>query len=417
MALAAARLGVAVPVLDGALGARVGDGVDELEAVLLSLVRHPDMEVARARRAGVEGGLRGARLYPNPVLQLGAEEVEPGADLSGAELTFLLQQQVLTAGRYPKRVRAAQQALDAADWNYFEAGVALAAEARGAFLRVLAAQEMVRLAEEQVALAGELVSIVSRRLVAGATTRAELLRAESFQATVETSLQRAWAVRGVNNAELRGLVPGLPAEAVWVGELPEAGPQPATWGVELEVARSSPQLRRLEAAREAARAQVEVARTGRHPNVTVGVGVRRNRAVDDTSYMANLSLPLPTSNRNQGGIAQASAKVAEVSAELASAGLRVRAQARGLMVTLEKLREQALTYRNVVVPKAREALELSHLGFQRGKFAYLNVLDAQRELAGALRNELQLRLQYGLTRVQLDAVLGYPGGAEVGGGP
>lgn len=383
-------------------------GLDEAEAVLLSLARHPILRAAGSRRDAVLGDVTGARLYPNPSFELEAEEVEPGANLGGAEFNALLRQQILTAGRLGKRVRAAERQREVAGWAYLETGVALAAEVRAAFLRVLAARELVSISQEQVGLAKELVSIVARRLVAGATNLAEKLRAESFLASVETRLLQAQATLGVSEASLRGLLPGVPANPEWQGDLPIPAEPPRTAPVLPEIDELSPSLQRLARSIQAARARLVLARTGRRPNVEVGLGVRRNRAIDDTSYLASFGVPLPVRDRNQGGIVRARAEIAEAEANLDAERLRVRARIEGLSVRLTRLLEQIRTYRDVVLPKARQALELSRAGYQRGKFPYLNVLDAQRELASALGDELQLRLQYALTRVQLDQALGYP---------
>lgn len=393
------------------------DGLDEDEVVLLALARHPSLRAAGARHAAVTGDLRGARLYPNPALEIEAEEVEPGGNFSGVEFNVLLRQQILTAGRFGKRIRAAKHQKDVAGWAYFEAGVDLAAEARGAFLRVLAAQELVRITQEQVTLAQELVSIVSRRLAAGATNLSEKLRAESFLASVETGHLNAQATLGVAEASLRGLLPGVPRTSQWRGELPAPTPVASTEELVAFAGERSPSLQRLAVAEVAAKARIELARAGRKPNLDVGFGVRRNRGIDDTSYLASIGMPLQVRDRNQGAIARAQAEREEAQANLEAGGLRVRARIEGLHVRLDRLREQARTFEDVVVPKARQALDLTRTGYQRGKFPYLNVLDAQRELATALQNELQVRLQYTLTRVELDQQLGYPRDTRLGGTP
>ncbi len=384
------------------------DGLNEAEVVYLALSRHPDIRAADARRNAIVGDLEGARLYPNPQFEAGFEEGEPGGNLGGAEFNFALSQQILTGGRFGKRIRAAKGSTKAASWSYFEAGALLAAEARRGFFRVLATKELERITSDQVSLAKELLSIVERRLEAGATTLSEKLRAESFLASVRTKETRARATLEVAEANLRGLLIDVPAETPWSGHLPSIRIPDEVEAVLNVLEKTSPTLRRLAMELAVAEARVSVAIAGRRPNLTVGLGVRRNRAIDDTSYMATIGAPLPVSNRNQGMILRTRAEVVEAKALLESAQYRLRATARGLLSQLTRTKEQILAFREVVIPKAREALDLSRTGYQQGKFPYINVLDTQRELASALQQELQLRLEYALIQIRLDTALGYP---------
>lgn len=392
------------------------DGIDEHEVVLLTLLRHPDVTVAEAQRLATEADLQGARLYPNPWLQMEAEEVEPGAQLGGAELNFLLRQQVLTGGRYSKGIRTARRRVEAAEWSFYEAAATLAAEARSSFLRVLASRELVALSREQERLAEALASVVTKRVTAGSTSLAEQLRAEVFVADTSTRRARAEATLEVTNIALRALLVETSREPSWVGVLPDSRPPPTPSRVQDLLTDTSPTLARLQSTYQASRASLSTERARRHPNLAVGLGVRRNRASDDTSYLATLGLPIPLSDRNQGGIQRSHAESLEARAALDSARLRLGARSQGLLATLSQLHHQCESFRTVILPKAREALELSQTGFRSGKFPYINVLDAQRELSASLRRELELRFEYALTKVQLEALLGYPGDTKLEGG-
>lgn len=405
------------PLPQTALRKLEGDGLDEQEVVLLTLSRHPDVTVAEAKRLAVAADLRGARLYPNPWLQMEAEEVEPGAEFGGAELNFLLRQQILTGGRFSKRIRAAKRRVDVAAWSFYESGAILAAEARSSFLRVLASRELVALSRDQEQLAAELANVVSARVDVGSTSLAAKLRADVFLADIRAQRGRAEATRDVATIALRALLVQVSDEPRWVGSLPDSIPPPRPSLVARVLTKTSPTLARLRSAHEAARASRTAERARRHPNVTAGLGLRRNRATDDTSYLATLGVPLQISDRNQAGIQRAEAEVLEAKAALGSARLRLEARAKGLVASLDQLHRQCEAFRTVILPKSREALELSRTGFRSGKFPYINVLDAQRELSTSLRRELALRLEYALARVELEGLLGYPAAINLEGGP
>ncbi|HEX8479534.1 MAG TPA: TolC family protein, partial [Telluria sp.] len=68
----------------------------------------------------------------------------------------------------------------------------------------------------------------------------------------------------------------------------------------------------------------------------------------------------------------------------------------------------AALYRDEVVPGARSAYDATARGFEFGKFAFLDVLDAQRTLLGA--RERQLRAQGDARRAlaDIERLLGVP---------
>ncbi|TGY87732.1 TolC family protein, partial [Marinicauda pacifica] len=65
-------------------------------------------------------------------------------------------------------------------------------------------------------------------------------------------------------------------------------------------------VEQAEIARRAAVLRAE--RAGAIPDVTVGAGMRRFGASDETAYLASIEIPIPVFDRTQGNIAAAAAR-------------------------------------------------------------------------------------------------------------
>jgi cobalt-zinc-cadmium efflux system outer membrane protein len=80
-----------------------------------------------------------------------------------------------------------------------------------------------------------------------------------------------------------------------------------------------------------------------------------------------------------------------------------------LEALLEELsaRERAVeVYATAIVPRAAEALELARVGYERGKFGYIDLLDAQRTVIDVEDGRVQALVAYDRALVRLETLLG-----------
>ena len=125
---------------------------------------------------------------------------------------------------------------------------------------------------------------------------------------------------------------------------------------------------------------MKLARAQAKPDVTFEAGVRRLNATDDFGLVASMRLPLAIFNRNQGGVAAADARIAQSDAERDAASLRLRSVLYGLYQEARQARVQASVLRDRAVPEAEQALTLIQRGFENGRFSFLELADAQRQV-------------------------------------
>lgn len=129
-----------------------------------------------------------------------------------------------------------------------------------------------------------------------------------------------------------------------------------------------------------ARAQIAIRRAQVNPipNVNLQGSVQRDTQVDQNIMQFQVGVPTPIFNRNQGGRYAAFAEYRRASAAAEQVELSLKDR---LAVAYRRYRnasQQVANYREKILPKARESLELIREGYERGELNFLQVLVAQR---------------------------------------
>lgn len=126
------------------------------DALALASARSPRLAAAAWQVRVREGRALQAGLRPNPEFAAEFEEFAGTGSLSGfdtTESTLLVAQRIETAGKRPKRRRAAEIDADMAAWEREAIRLGVVTSVARAFYEVLAAQERIALMEELVAVA------------------------------------------------------------------------------------------------------------------------------------------------------------------------------------------------------------------------------------------------------------------------
>lgn len=360
------------------------------EALRRAEASSPQIEAAEAEVRAAEGRARQAGLGPNPSLSLEVENAlgsGPYSGMDNAETTLAVEQTLELGGKRRARVAAARAEVEAARARLAIARADIAFEVRSAFAEVLAARKRLALAEQAVERATELARIATKLVEEG---REPPLRAyRALTAASEAAVARD-AARAQLASSIRALtlLTGEPEGAFELIE-PVLGESPSY--AQLDPSNTlDVQLAELELG--AARARIDVERTARVPDVTVGGGVRQFRDSDDTAFVAGVSVPLPIGNRNQGSIAAAEADATAAQSRrnlaLAQANRRI-ADARAALAAADA---RLATLRKLSIPDAEEAVRLARLGYQEGEFSLLEVLDAEQALATARDSLIEAEL-------------------------
>jgi len=340
------------------------------------------LEGPRLRAAGHEAAASAAAAgqagrYPNPTLDYLREGEQAGARTT----TIQLSQPIELGGKRQARVALADSMAALAREDLAALREEVRAETVAAFHAVRAAQERRQVAATLAGLAQRGIEVAARRVAAGKVSPIDVTRARLAAADAATEQNAAGAELAIARTRLGALV-GQPADALALAPgadaLPVLKPLPAL----LAGAAQALPVRRARGQLAAQGAQVQVERAARLPDLTLTVGSQKTDDAGRRQAVVGVSLPLPLFNRNEGNLLAALRRDDKAREELAAAEAAAVADLSAAWARYEQARADAALLRAEVIPSAQSAYELTLTGFEHGKFAFLDVLDAQRTWAG-----------------------------------
>ncbi|WP_431194709.1 TolC family protein [Achromobacter xylosoxidans] len=157
---------------------------------------------------------------------------------------------------------------------------------------------------------------------------------------------------------------------------------------------------------EMGRAQLEVEKSKRYPDITLSAGVARDNEQGRNKAQFGVAIPLPLFDRNQGNVYSAtmqSYKAQDMYRELES---RLTADLLQSVSQFDLAANSAREYRATVLPGAAEAYDSARKGFEAGKVSFLDVLDAQRTLSQGNIGYLNVLASAYQASADIDRILG-----------
>jgi outer membrane protein, heavy metal efflux system len=363
------------------------------------------LSALEARAASADADQAGQPL--NPSISLETENFAGTGQLRGFdayETTLALEQTFRLGGKRKLAQRLGRAEAALADAECEVQRLEAATLAGEFFLDLQASIQMAEVADASADLAGELVSVVQRRVDAGAAAPPELTRARTDLAVLQAA---ADAARGEVEAIALSLA-SLWGSAEVDFVLPDAGvnslpvPQPT-----FEPGSAPhPRVSAANAEMTARSAGIDRARAEAWPDLTVSAGVRRFEDTGDSAFLAGVSLPLPIFDRNRDATRAAALRRdrAELNSQAVEARLRAKqaqlaARTRAAMTRLQRLETEAL-------PLAEEAYAAAVKGYQVGKFGLTATLDARRSLIETRASVINARLSLEKETLRLRALIG-----------
>jgi cobalt-zinc-cadmium efflux system outer membrane protein len=381
----------------------VGPPLTLAGAIRIALDNNPEIQVARREIDAAQGARIQAGVFPNPTLAAQIEDPRRDSRTS----SVLLSQPFELGGQRAARIEAAERAFDVARVQLEARQVELRASVTAAFFVTLTTQDRVQLAQSSLELAARGSLAASNRVRAGKVSPLEETRARVAEAGVRLELVQAQGELQTQRQQLGALLgrpaldqtldgnaltmPGLPSIQDVEARLPGA---PASREAQLQVQRF------------AALANVERAR--RIPDITVTAGGQRDQTLGRNQAIVGISIPLPIFDTNRGNIAQAVSRRYQAEDQAAATALRLRSDAATARQRYANALAEVDTLQRDILPGALTAFNAATTGFELGKFAFLDVLDAQRTLLLARAQYLRALAEAHRSVTDIDRLLGDP---------
>jgi outer membrane protein, heavy metal efflux system len=367
------------------------------QALDAALRGNPDLRASTYELTAAQARIVQASLRPNAELGVELENFAGSGMVHGTEAletTLSLSQAVELGDKRNLRVSAAEMDLELVSIEQRARELDVLAEVTRRFIDVVAAQERVRIAADAAALTRNALDAIVARVEAGRSPEAERSRAR-------IALTRAEIERRQADSQLMSARVALAAH--WGRPEPQFTtaqatllnlPPVLTFAALNDKVEQTPDLLRFASEARLRDAELRLARAQARPNIAFSLGVRRFEESNDTGLVAGFSMALPTSDRNQGAIREAHARLAQSHALREAAQLRIRASLFALYQELTATRARVDSLRADAVPQAQLALDQMRAGYERGRFSFLELAAAQEELLALRSAEIDAAADY-----------------------
>ena len=399
-------------IIAALLAATPGAAMAQAPAPLLTLEQAiaaaggsaPANEAAAAGLQAAQAARTVAGLRPNPTLQTNVENVTgtgPYGGFRSAETTVSFSVPIELGRKRSARIAVADAQGQRARIAAAVAQADVRLQVTELYVEAVAAQRRVATARDQLRIAGEALHAANVRVQAGRASPLEAQRADVTRLNMDATLERserlaraaqinlARRVGGAADARLdEGLLDRLPPALHGPDRPPHAGGTLAQAAADADLA--------------AADAGVTLAKSQRVPDLTVGPGVRRLEATNDTAAVVSLSLPVPLFNGGRAAVAQANAERTRAAAQRRMTALDVEQAITDAQAEAANAATAARTANGPALAAAQEAARIARIGYREGKFGQLDLLDAERTLADTRVAAIDALAAYQIARARLD---------------
>lgn len=343
-----------------------------------------DLAAARQRRAVSLAGVQIAKARPNPTFAVSESRDAPHQSL-------FFDQPLEIGGQRRRRIEVAQQegALTNVEVATLERQVRM--DARQAFYNLALARAETQRLGEVVKLADRLKQIAQERYDAGAVAQLEVIQAGLELARAQADFDVARQRESISLSQLNVLL-NEPATRAWelAGSLEDPLPEVQLEDLIQRAYASNYDLQHLSQELKVEESRLKLVKAERIPNLDVQVGSDLNAPYDYTyGPRAGLSLTIPLFYRNQGEIAQSIANERVLEAETAATKRSVAGRVEAAYFDLKAQQGQVETYRQKLVPAARQLESMAEESYRAGKTNILSVIDAQRNVQEVERSYLE----------------------------
>jgi cobalt-zinc-cadmium efflux system outer membrane protein len=382
-----------------------------VEAIQLALLKNPELQAYAIEIRAREAHTLQESFAPNPGVEFEVENFAGAGEFkgfAGSEITLSVGQLIELAGKRNKRTRAAAFQSDLAVWDYEAKKLDVLTETVKQYLQLIGDQEQILLNEELLIVSEKLHQAVNRLVQAGKISAAEISRTQILLSTAQLELNRSRRKLEADRYRLSSLwgetLPGFKSvtgSLDTVAVIPPVdslkkflaeNPDIVRWATEIEMRQA---IESLEAAKQI-------------PDPTIQAGYRHLIQPNVNAFVANLSIPIPIFNNNEGAVQEAFNRRKKAEEQRRYAEIFVATNLIGSYQRLLYLNFKIYNANNIIIPEAGKANRIINDGYLLGKFSFLDVLESQKTLFKARKNLITSLLEYNILVADIERLIGRP---------
>ena len=345
-----------------------------------------------------------AGLIPNPSFSYLGEQLNEPAN--GQQYTAAIGQTIETGGKRQRRLDSARAATRVAGHALTGVEQQVLFQVKKSFTDLLTAKAALELAEQNLKTIGEIEKIQSLRADKGALSELELLRIQvqqySFQRDAADARQ---AIQAAKSALRTFAGPDRIADDYdVVGKLDFRDFTFNKTDLYSLARTNRPDIRAAEAAREKARADINLAQANAWWDLTPLLEYKRDGKFDTVGV--GISFPIRAFDRNQGEILRTSSEARSIEATYQGTVAQALSEIDTALGAMLTERQKVATLRENYLPKAQKARDIVEFAYRRGGISLLDFLDAERTFRETSLEYLRSLENYWTVLYQLELVVG-----------
>ncbi len=372
---------------------------------LVALYYHPSLDVARAQWAVAKAGTKTAGERPNPSLDIGPQyTTNAESGVSPWIASIVVGPLIETAGKRGLRIEQAEHVSESARLNLAAQAWQVRSALRTGLVEDSGARSRVFLLERAVRTQQQIVQLLESRLAAGAIAAPDVTTARVTLIKTQADLVDAERQVVENRTRVAEAL-GLPWKAiqgrkvVFDLSVADSGRAPDSVEVRGRALRSRADILALLAEYAASQSALQLEIAKQYPDVRLGPGYEYDQG--SHKWGLGVGVDLPLLNRNEGPIAEAEAKRAEVAARFLELQARVIAEIDRALLVRVALQDQLRQIDVLLNTQRRQAQSVDEAVKAGGADQYdLRSAEFEVQLTELTRVETLIKAQQALGQLE-----------------
>jgi outer membrane protein TolC len=376
--------------------------------------RNPKLAAASALADAASARVSPAGTLPDPEIQLGFMNyglagLRPMDPLGMVQLQVM--QMLPLGGKLPLSSRIASHQAAAQRARASDVAWELRMQAAMAFFELYASEQGIEIATDTRRLVQDVARIAQSMYEVGEGNQADLLRAQVEVARMTEEITRMQAMRAAAAARLNALLDRSTDVLIAPAALPSfPAAAPSSDSLEAMALRSRPMIRAGEEEVAAADAMAVRSRRELIPDLVVGVQYAQRSAGMGTERMGSLmlgaSVPVFAGRRQLQWREEADAMRAMSVADLNWMKADTRGRIGEILAALTRARRLSDLYTQTVLPQAEASVTAAMSAYRVGRVDFMNVLDNRMTVNRYLQELVTLRMEEGQSWTELETLVG-----------
>lgn len=386
------------------------------EAVDLALSRNPKIKIALKGEEKAKANLDSAKGIQKPSISastsMGISDVNDVGSTRNNSNRLQLSLPLYTGGKNEMTIAKAVDTVTSSELGLQLAKENLILETVLAYYKILETQKIVKVDAETVNNYQKHLQNVQQLFAAGSTPKVDLLRSEVELVNAEQNLLKAQNNYDVAVSTLKSIIKMDDNETLSLTDEASYTVYDLSLAECIDFARSNRKdLMQSQVALRQAEKDVEIAKSGKLPSVSLGVsnGWDKQLLPDNDNHSLTASVSASW-NIFDGNITNANIKAAEIAVEEAQLTLEKDTDAAELEVREAYLNmkeaEKRFHTTKVAVQKAEEDAYIATEKYRVGEGIMLDIIDAQLSLSTAKTNYIQAQYDYVTYKAKLKNAMG-----------